>query len=118
MTKTALARQILSIFKDKEMIHSFKIEDNKIDIYFSEDENDMICLNLNMSLSKYPQMIRDLNLESFKLDEKTYELYFQVDFNFYPDAGQNVQELNGIDDYEAIGKQLLEEMGKARVEKK
>lgn len=63
-------------------------------------------------------MIRDLNLESLKLDEKTYELYFQVDFNFYPEIVQDLSSLNGIDDYEAIGKQLLEEMGKARVEKK
>ena len=112
MTKTDLARQLLSLIQNEGLIKSFDLQEDGISVNIEDKE---IRLNLDQPLSQESEtnLIRDFKTTRPIFNEETGEFYFDVNLKFYPQIVANPTSLNGIgDSCYIIGNQFHQEMNR------
>lgn len=122
MTKTDLARQLLTLIKNEELIDSFEIKEDSISIAVHDDKSltKTISLNLDIPLSEEPSIIRDFTISKSTFDPLTNEAYHDVSLKFFL-LPMDTLNSNIINEYYLVGKQFVENfkesVGKQFVEK-
>jgi hypothetical protein len=115
MTKSDLARQILTLFQNEGLVTSFELKNDSIDIQI---DGKIICLNMDRPISEEPDMFRNVVVSPILLNEETSEIYRKMSLDFYPEMVQDTRVLHLEEDYYLMGKLFSESVIKVLHERK